>query len=432
MTAEVKELRNHPSVLIWSIENEITFINSRNLGLSKTVEPQITRAAQAIMALDPTRPVMVDGGNCLLDESLPVNGVHYQESFWRDYPDEAYTLAKAYLAHEKPLVAWGVVPWRLVPERPIFMGEAFYVRGNSPAAFSQFAGEGCFTGWGPATRLGAGLIAKMIAEGHRWHGVAAHHFCFNSEDSTELHFNSWKPVCVFCRQWNWTFGGGSVVPRTLKVFNDTHLSDPIEMAWQLRLGDQPVAGEQKVYRLAPGQHEEVQISVAVPQVSQRTAGQFILTCSRGGKEVFREVKNVAVIPPDSVAKPSLSAGQLAVLDPQGAAKARLQARGIAFTEVQSLAEVPAQARVVLVGKDALSARDATDPRWLALASRGARVLVLEQANPLHFQALPADLTPTDYVGRVAFLENPEHPLFAGLDQPDFFTWSGDHVVYRNA
>ncbi len=168
----------------------------------------------------------------------------------------------------------------------------------------------------------------------------------------------------------------------------------------------------------------------MPQVSQRTAGQFILNCSRAGKEVFREVKNVAVLPPDSVAKPSLSAGQLAVLDPQGAAKTRLQARGIAFTEVQSVAEVPAQARVVLVGKDALSARDATDPRWLALASRGARVLVLEQANPLHFQALPADLTPTDYVGRVAFLENPEHPLFAGLDQPDFFTWSGDHVVYR--
>ena len=87
---------------------------------------------------------------------------------------------------------------------------------------------------------------------------------------------------------------------------------------------------------------------------------------------------------------------------------------------------------MLVGKDALSARDATDPRWLALASRvSARVLVLEQEHPLHFQALPTDLTPTNYVGRVAFLENTEHPLFAGLDQPDFFTWSGDHVVYRN-
>ncbi len=69
--------------------------------------------------------------------------------------------------------------------------------------------------------------------------------------------------------------------------------------------------------------------------------------------MFHEVKDVAVLDPDSVAKPSLNAGQLAVLDPQGAVKTRLQARGIAFTEVKSLAEVPAQARVVLVGKDTL-------------------------------------------------------------------------------
>src|SRR5262249_12015049 len=33
---------------------------------------------------------------------------------------------------------------------------------------------------------------------------------------------------------------------------------------------------------------------------------------------------------------------------------------------------------------------------------------------------------------VAFSENLEHPAFAGLDQTDFFCWSGDHVVYRGA
>ena len=35
--------------------------------------------------------------------------MHYQESFWRDYPDEAYTLAKAYVANEKQVIAWGKV-----------------------------------------------------------------------------------------------------------------------------------------------------------------------------------------------------------------------------------------------------------------------------------------------------------------------------------
>jgi beta-galactosidase len=86
----------------------------------------------------------------------------------------------------------------------------------------------------------------------------------------------------------------------------------------------------------------------------------------------------------------------------------------------------------VVGQNALSAREATDPQWLGLAARGTRLLVLEQAHPLHYQAIPADLVPTDYVGRIAFMENAEHPAFSGLEQDDFFTWSGDHVVYRNA
>ena len=428
--AQLRSERNHPSILIWSIENEITFINSRNLGQIKNVEPQIARVAKELMALDPTRPVMVDGGNCLADESLPVNGGHYLESSWRDYPDEAYTLEAALNAHVKGGPTWGKSPWRLVPDRPIFMGESYFARGSAPGEFSQFAGEGCFQGWGEFTRIGTGLYAKMLSEGYRWWGVAAFHFWMGDGD-TDLHYNSFRPVCVFCREWNWTFAGGSEVPRTLKVFNDTRYDTPIEMAWELKVDGRKAAGDTKTFRLAPGQHEETKISVKVPRVSKRTAAEFILTCRRDGKEVFREVKAVAVIDPAAAPKPSLAKDVLAVMDPFGSVKARLRARGLAFTEIAALGEVPAKAKVVVVGKDAVSPRDATDPRWMELAARGSRVIVLEQKNPLHYLATPADFVPTDYVGRIAFMENASHPIFQGLDQTDFFTWSGDHVVCRN-
>jgi len=432
LKAQVKEERNHPSLLIWSMENEITFINSRNLGMSSVVEPAIARAGREIMAFDPTRPVMVDGGNCLMDNSLPVNGVHYMESYWRDYPDEAYTLAKAYAAHEQPVLpVWGKCPWQLVPDRPIFMGECFYARGSTPSAYAQFGGEGCFGGWGEAARVGVGRLAKMLAEGYRWHGVAAHHFWLGPSE-TDLHCNSWQPVCVLCREWNWTFGGGGQASRTLKVFNNTHLADPIDVGWELTLEGKRVASETRTFRLAPGATEELRVSLKTPGVRKRTVGEFILTCRRGGQEVFREVKPVAVINPEDGPKPALGKERLVVLDPFGSVKARLAARGIAFTEVTTAEAIPAGTKVVVIGKDALSARDATDPRWVALASQGKRLLVLEQASPLRFLAVPADLAPTDYVGRVAFAENLDHPAFAGLDQPDFFTWSGDHIVYRNA
>ena len=432
MRAWVKEERNHPAVLIWSLENEITFINSRNLGQAEAVEPEIARGAREVMALDPTRPVMVDGGNCLMDKSLPVNGVHYMESYWRDYPDEAYTLEKAYQAHEADLLpGWGKCPWQLVPDRPIFMGESFYARGSTPSAYAQFGGEACFQGWGPATRVGVGRLAKILAEGYRWHGVAAHHFWL-SETETDLHHNSWRPVALLCREWNWTFAGGEEVSRTLKVFNNTHLDEPIEAVWALLQGGKVVVRETRTCALPPGGSEEFGVRVTMPSVGTRTAGEFVLKCSRGGQELFRESKPVALIPADAGPKPGLVAAQLVVVDPAGTVRARLQARGIPFTAATGLADLPATARAIVVGPNALSPADATDPRWLALAAAGKRVLVLEQATPLHFQALPADLAPTDHVGRIAFPENLAHPAFAGLGEPDFFTWSGDHVVYRNS
>ena len=69
-------------------------------------------------------------------------------------------------------------------------------------------------------------------------------------------------------------------------------------------------------------------------------------------------------------------------------KARLKQRGIAYTEVNKFESIPAAAKVIVVGPDALSPREATDPKWLALAAGGKRVLVLDQDNPLHYHRHP--------------------------------------------
>ena len=63
MTAWVHEERNHPCIYIWSVENEIAYINSNNLGRYREVEPALRDAVEHVMRIDPTRPAMVDGGN---------------------------------------------------------------------------------------------------------------------------------------------------------------------------------------------------------------------------------------------------------------------------------------------------------------------------------------------------------------------------------
>ena len=83
MAAWIKGLRNHPSIFLWSIENEITFINGHVTGNDSVTTRQVRKSAEAFKKIDPTRASMVDGGNALLDESLggvrwPLHGAAHQ------------------------------------------------------------------------------------------------------------------------------------------------------------------------------------------------------------------------------------------------------------------------------------------------------------------------------------------------------------------
>ena len=162
LRAWVKAERNHPSIFIWSVENEITYINARNLGWLPQEEPEIQKGIDMVMALDPTRPAMTDGGDAGLHAQLPIYGNHYNEFNMREYPDEAYTMAKALKRRD---------PWPIGDDKPLFLGESFFASGYTPSAFSALSGESAFLGW-PEARKGVGLFAKMLAEGYRWHGVA--------------------------------------------------------------------------------------------------------------------------------------------------------------------------------------------------------------------------------------------------------------------
>jgi beta-galactosidase len=443
LAAWVKTERNHPSVFIWSIENEITYTNSFNQGTLNYVEPYIKKGVDAVLALDSTRPAMTDGGRALKERLLPVNGCHYNdmgewsvmngnpkenlktplktEVTWRDYPDMAYNSRELWYktCNKEPGV------WPMAKNKPIFQGECFDSDRFAPAEYSAIGGERCFIG-SSETSDAKGLYAKMLSEGWRWDEVAAWQI-WNSD--SEIHYNSWKPVCVFSRQWNWTFGANSEINRTLKVFNSTRFDEPIEMEWQFKIGDNKVAGEKKTFNIKAGEAQETEISFNVPHVSERTKAEFIMTCFRNGKEVFREVKSVSIINPDVSPKPAIKAGELAVIDPNGAAIRRLQKRDIPFTEYKTLDAVPADMKIIIIGKDAVLPEKTSDTEWYSLASGGRKIIVLEQKSPINGDSLQTDLEISEFKGRVAFLEDSTHPVSEGLAQSDFFTWSKDHIVY---
>ncbi len=88
MIAQVKGERNHPSIMIWSIENEWLYINCINLygHLMDRFEDEVVKVSNAVREVDPTRPTMTDGGGATKSNRMPVHGDHYTAGPFSEYP----------------------------------------------------------------------------------------------------------------------------------------------------------------------------------------------------------------------------------------------------------------------------------------------------------------------------------------------------------
>jgi hypothetical protein len=421
MTAQVRGERNHPSVMIWSIENEFLYINCLNLhgGLMDLFEAEAFATAEAVAKADPTRPTMVDGGGATKAQTLPVHGDHYVCATPDLYPD---------LAYEANPAGGGRGRWTWDQKRPRFIGEDFFMTGNHPEV-AVFEGDSAFAG---KPVKGVAIWNRMLQEGYRWAGYGAWHFWLGQHDTDQSQYKAYAARAVFSRDWNWTFPAGRTIKRRFAIFNDSRDPAPMTFAWTLLLDGKKVAGRSKEYAVTPGGRMEIDEPVALPAVKGRRDGVFTLSLSVGRQEIFRDEKPASVLAPAAREPRALKAGDLAVYDPHGEALAFLASRRIGCAAVTNLDLLPAAGRVLLVGKDALSAEESASSRLAACAAAGRRVIVLDQTHPLRYQGLPAEMNAASNSGSTAFFEDAGHPVAAGLLDRDFFTWGAGKSVYRNA
>ncbi|MDB5352880.1 MAG: Beta-galactosidase/beta-glucuronidase [Planctomycetota bacterium] len=422
VVAQVKGERNHPSVMIWSIENEYLYINCINLhgGLMDKFEEEIVKTADAVKLADPTRPSMTDGGGATKSNKMPVHGDHYTSGPFSEYPTLAYT---------PNTKGGGRGRWEWDQKRPRFIGEELFAEGFNPS-YSYFGGEEVFSGKA-GSRRAVGLLVRMMTEGGRWTGNGAIHF-WQGPSVAVGQYDGNAPRAVLCRQWDWTFGPEQSVKRTFGIFNDTHSAEPITFTRTLTIKGKAISAKTTEHKVPPGENVKFDETIAMPGVPMRTEGELLLTLSVAGKEVYRDVKSVTVLPPRKGIG-GLKPGDIAVYDPKGEAKAFLGENAIPFAELGSLKNLPDAAKILLIGRDALDASESTSTALAAYALSGKRVIVLEQKHPLKYQALqPAEMESATNEGRIAFVEDASHTAMRLLKSKDFFTWGPDEVVYRDA
>ncbi len=432
MLAQIKGERNHPSIGMWSLENEWLFINCINLYGDKMdiFEKEVLKVSDAVRNLDSTRLTMTDGGGANKDNAMPIHGNHYVfDPNDTRYPDLAYA----------PNVEGGSRGrWIWDQKRPRFLGEDYFATGINPADYSIFGGEEVFLGKTYA-HSAAGTIYRMLTEGYRWAEYGAWHFWLGQESAVNQ-YQSNAPLAVFCRQWDWTFASGQNVKRTFGIFNDTRTTADATFTAKLNVAGKSVWETTRIEKVEAGKNLKFNETMELPAVAQRTEGELILTLTQNDKEIFRDTKAVSILPQKlqgnfgtvlaSTAQDVNS--EIAVYDPKGTLGGYLKSHNLNYRTLNSLETLPENAKLLIVGQDALDERSASSSKLAAWASEGRAVLVLEQTFPLKYGAIPAEMEPSAAQGRIAWGEDLAHPMLAGLKQKDFFTWGENVLIYKNA
>lgn len=443
LAAMVGSLKNHPSVVMWSLENEFT--GGRVNDNTPYPKEQLIRLGKLVKQLDPTRPIMYESDG---DPGgvADVIGIHYpheypdytcwpNEGYWLDKPSPGSGGGGIFLNGEKAFL------WKR--DKPLYIGEFLWVPSSDPAPHTIFFGDDAYRDYHRYRNLAKAEAWKMQILAYRVQGVSG--ICPWTvteggplDDTNALwraHKWAYQPVAAYCLDYNTRFYAGEKVNRRLAVFNDILEPSKLTLSWTLSLGDKTVAEESKKVELGPGGQQVLNVAVPMPTVESRTPAQWRVTLDRDGRRVFDETHAYAIFPRPAL--PKLTA-RIGLYDPKGATRKFFESAGLTTVPIRALDKLPADLEVLIIGAGAFAAEKTggpvigrVDPRRTALdtfTAGGGRVLVLEQ------EAYPEglfDIQLTSHRSTMAFRLGQLPSPVGDLRDGDLRFWRGDHLVTQN-
>ncbi len=439
ISAAAKRDHNHPSIVLWSLENEILSCGGETL-YSGTVT-NLAALGLTLKSLDPTRPITYES-DLDPDGAADVLGLHYPHEFpdYHVWPNEAYWMNQPIARNWMPGGQW---IWD--HSKPLYIGEFLWVPGTSAADFTILFGDDAYFDPAHYRNLSKGLTWQMQIQAYRSYGVNGMAPWTEFEDPGvvwgvfdlnpgsnylyQVQKAAYEPNGVFVDQYNTRFFTGTTAQRSVHVYNDTLASGNFTLRWQAGAG----VWQTTTFSLPPAGQWQGNISFPVPAAS----GPFPLQLEldNAATVVFTNTVLYSALPQTSL---TLPAGvKIGLYDPAGATAGLLGRFGIPFTTVTNLHTAAYdQFNLLIAGQNALAAEPVPEvgsstvaARWQSFTARGGWVLVLEQTN--YPAWMPAGLQVQNYDASFAF-PNPNHPATAGLTATDLCCWADDNRVVVNA
>jgi hypothetical protein len=251
----VRRDRNHPSVILWSAENE-------GLNVSVLTPAMLAEFRRIIDAADGSRPVIFDGDGTAYGAS-PASVKHYVRTI-EDLEDRGGR-SSGYAKDLRDDIYWATAYHQDVP-----LG----------------CGEFLFP-YEPGLRQREREVIYSMGLQARGYRLA------DWFDIRPYLVKSFAPIAVFDKDYDElgpfpkppTLKAGAPVQHKLIVYNDAFSDDTVELRWQAVLGDNSFAGETRALKIPLGGHVIADITFTPPAPGEL---RLDLISAKGGKEQFQD------------------------------------------------------------------------------------------------------------------------------------------------
>lgn len=418
--------RNHPSLAIYSLENEIMSCG----GDPAKWEQQLGKMADIVRELDPSRLITCESD---LDPAnkMDIIGVHYPREYWAGYtlyPDKCWWLNDegTYLGRK----------WKWKRDKPLYIGE---FDGGFPAWYPQYqafwlgdesyAARGRFSVSSPNSRARREMIA-MEVQAYRYYGVTGMNPWFDPDEVEVFGPAAYAPITLAVRERTHGFYAGESISRTVYVCNDSFGPIQADLCWQASVTARQLQSGREALELRPCTAVARKIVVSAPAVAQRAPMRLTVTLRSAQKVLASTEQRLSLFPRPA---PPRAASGVHLYDPEAKTAATLKRAGLGVENLKDLAALPKQARVVIIGANALKAGTAPWAESMArFVSAGGSVVCLEQTvYPAAWLPVEVELDP-QHSSTIAFARARAHPALARCTSEDLRFWKPDHIVAHHS
>ncbi len=434
----VRRDRNHPSIVMWSLENELIH-SAFGRPVHPGTEAELAKLSDVVREMDPTRPITYEGD---LDPGgkADVIGLHYPHEFpgYHIWPNMAYWMDQPIEITHAP----GRI-WKWNREKPLHIGEFLWIPGLALYydSYSILFGDDAYTNPAYYQNEARAWTWQMQVEAYRDYAVSGVSPYSMFRDMIiplgtvdlkpkgnrlyQVQKAVFHPNAVFVKEYDTRFFVGEEVARSVSVYNDTMQSGEFILKWGVGAATSTLA-----LCLDAGERTRQTLSFVVPS----TPGDFSLVIQllRGDTPVFSDQKVYRAYARTKLSLPKNT--RLALYDTEGRTPTLFGTHGISYRRVSDLRAAPYdEFDILVIGRDSLKKEptlevgpESVAAKWENFVTRGGSIIILEQAS--YPRWMPFEPILTDYRTNFVFPRAVSHPIVTGLTPEDLRWWRGDNRV----